>query len=177
MFNNFTETELTNERWKDIDGYDGAYQVSDLGRVRSKYRGDWKVRRPVKDKKGYLTIQLHRNKNKKTYKIHRLVARAFIHNDNIFNDQVNHRNEIKSDNRAVNLEWCTASYNNAYNGLRKRQYHPKPKRSKVNKLYDPNLTYEQNLEIFRANGVECSTRVIHSIRKDLGLVKLTKKNI
>lgn len=161
--------------WKDIEGYDGAYQISDLGRVRSKCRGDWKVRRPVKSKKGYLMIQLHRNKNKKTIAIHRLVASAFIENDSIFNDQVNHRNEIKTDNRAVNLEWCDCRYNNTYNGLRKRQYHPQPKREKVKDLYDPNLTYDQNLEIFRANGIECSTRVINSIRKDLGLVKSTKK--
>ena len=53
MFNNFTETELKNERWKDIDGYDGAYQVSDLGRVRSRKSGEWRVIKPINNGKGY----------------------------------------------------------------------------------------------------------------------------
>ena len=49
----YTDIELKNEKWKDIEGYDGMYQVSDLGRVRSKKYGRWKVLRPQNNNKGY----------------------------------------------------------------------------------------------------------------------------
>lgn len=165
---------LNKEQWRDIDGYDGMYQVSDLGRVRSLKFGKVRVLRPVKSKKGYLTIQLHQN-NRKTYSIHRLVAQTFIPNDDKSKNQVNHIDECKQNNRIWNLEYCTAQYNATYNGLQYRRHHPKYKLNKVKHLYNPNLTYNENLEIFRENGIECSVRVINSIRKDLGLVKSTKK--
>ena len=166
MFNNFTETELTNERWKDIEGYDGMYQVSDLGRVRSKHSGKWKVLRPGKTGSGYLKVNLCKDKQKKNLMIHRLVAQAFIPNDDETKTQINHINEDKEENRFWNLEWCSALYNNTYNDIHHRRI---TKRTKVKDLYDPNLTYDKNLEIFRANGVECSTKVISDIRKCLNL--------
>lgn len=171
----YTEKELEQERWKPIFGYDGMYDVSDLGRVRSKHSGEWKVMKPKKVSGGYLQIELCKDGKNKQSLIHRLVAHAFIENDNIFNTEVNHINEVKIDNRATNLEWCDRRYNNTYNGIRYRQYHPKPKRNKVKDLYNPNLSYRQNLDIFKANGIECSTRVIQDLRIDLGLTKKYKK--
>ena len=86
----YTDIELKNEKWKDIFGYDGAYQVSDLGRVRSLKFGKTRVLRPVKLKSGYLFVNLSKNGKEKMGYIHQLVARHFIENDNIFNTEVNH---------------------------------------------------------------------------------------
>lgn len=168
----YTVAELEQERWKPIFGYDGAYQVSDLGRVRSKKYGRWKVMRQKKIGSGYLSITLSKDGKQEYFYVHRLVASAFIENDNIFNTEVNHRNEVKTDNRASNLEWCDRQYNNTYNDIRYRQYHPKPKRNKIKSIYNQNLSTKQNLEIFKANGIECCDRTIWQLRKDLKLKRV-----
>lgn len=93
------------ETWKEIPGLPGYYQVSDKGRVATLKHG-FRVYRPEKTKTGYYQVCIER----KRYKIHRLVAMAFIPNPNGL-PQINHKNEIKTDNRAENLEWCTAKYN------------------------------------------------------------------
>ena len=104
------------EIWRDVEGYEGLYQVSNLGRVKSlNYRrtGKEKILKPIKIKKQYMNVKLCKNGKLKQYMIHRLVAKAFIPNpDN--KEQVNHINEIKTDNRAENLEWCDRSYNVNY---------------------------------------------------------------
>ena len=100
---------MNTEKWKAIDGYDGMYEVSDLGRVRSRYSGEWKVMRTGTTPNGYLMINLYKDGKGKSVMVHRLVAQAFIENDDKTKNQINHRNECKSDNRAVNLEYCTAS--------------------------------------------------------------------
>ena len=160
------ENNIENEVWRDVDGYDGVYQVSNLGRVRSKKYGDWRVMKGIKDKDGYLRLSLYKDGNRKKFFVHRLVAQAFIPNDDETKTQINHRNEIKSDNRVYNLEYCTPQYNVTYNDLHRRHI---TKRTKVKDLYDPNLTYEQNLEIFKANGFECSRDIIKCLRRDLNL--------
>ena len=170
----FSKTELAQERWKPIFGYDGMYEVSDLGRVRSKYSGEWKVLMFDMDRNGYLKVGLSKYGKVKHFLVHRLVAQAFIENDNIFNTEVNHKDENKQNNRASNLEWCDRSYNNSYNGLQKRRYHPKQfncKRRKLKDLYDHNLNYEQNIDNFKANGIECSRNTVKNLRRDLGLTK------
>lgn len=111
------------EVWKDIKGYEGMYQVSNYGNVRSlDYRrmGAIKVLKPFNDKYGYKAICLVKNKQKHTFTVHRLVAIAFISNPNNY-PCVNHKNEIRDDNRVENLEWCTVKYNTNYGGcLEKR---------------------------------------------------------
>lgn len=169
MIDNFTKEELNNEQWRDIDGYDGMYQVSDLGRVRSHKYGKTRVLRPYKDGNGYFTVDLHQNRQRKTARVHRLVAHAFIPNTDSSKTIINHRNECKSDNRAVNLEWCTIQYNVTYNDIHLRRINCK--RLKIKELYEPNLTYKENLEIFRANGIDCSDDVIKCLRRDLGISK------
>ena len=162
------------EEWKDVEGYDGAYQVSDLGRVRSRKSGEWRVLRSKKHRQGYLQVALCRDGKQKTLYVHRLVASAFIENDDESKTDINHKNEIKSDNRADNLEWCTASYNNAYNGLywkRKGSV-----RRKIAKLYNPDLTITDNLEIFKANGIECNEKTVRKLRNDIGLTKHPVRN-
>ena len=107
------------EIWKDIDGFNGKYQVSNQGNVRTcDYYGKGIKFDLTKTltADGYELVGL----NKKLHYVHRLVAQAFIDNPNYL-PQVNHKNEIKTDNRADNLEWCTVSYNNSY-GSRIHKY-------------------------------------------------------
>ena len=163
----FTDTELANEQWRDIDGYDGMYQVSDLGRVRSLKFGKVRVLRARKNRKGYLRLDLSRDGNRKNASVHRLVAHAFIPNDDDNKTQINHINEDKTDNRAVNLEWCTAQYNSTYNDIHHR--HITYKRDKLKELYEPNLSIDKNLEIFKENGIECCGSTVTQLRKDLNL--------
>lgn len=110
---------MTNEEWRDIEGFEGRYQVSNLGRVRSFARKSYKTPKILKDTHdtdGYCMVNLcdakHGTKNKIS-KVHRLVAKAFIDNPNGF-PEVNHIDENKSNNRADNLEWCTTQYNLTY---------------------------------------------------------------
>ena len=96
------------EVWKPIDGANGQYEVSNMGNLRNS-----KTHRPVKgtpDKKGYLRFRPTINRKKKSFKVHRIVALAFIPNPEN-KPHVNHINGIKSDNRAENLEWVTCKEN------------------------------------------------------------------
>ena len=166
----YTDIELKNEQWRDIFGYDGMYQVSDLGRVRSLKFGKTRVLRPGKNKWGYLQVLLSKGGKCKNYKVHRLVASAFIPNSDENKTQINHIDENKDNNRASNLEWCDSSYNLSYNGLRYRRHHTKPKRTKIKELYRPDLSYRQNLKIFKANGISCSIGTVNNLCRDLGLI-------
>lgn len=93
------------EIWKDIRGYDGFYEVSNLGRVRS-YKVRKRLLKQHKNRYGYLMVTLRKNRKIKTYSTHRLVAESFL--IKIREDlQVNHKNGIKTDNMVQNLEWVT----------------------------------------------------------------------
>lgn len=102
------------EIWKDIPGYEGLYQVSNLGKVKSlyNYRGIGNLLKP-KLKNNYYQVGLRKNNIRKWVSIHRLVAKTFISNPNNL-PQVNHKDENKLNNNADNLEWCSALYNNIY---------------------------------------------------------------
>lgn len=108
---------MTEEIWKDIFGYGGVYQVSNRGRVRSCKRRSWKILKPMKLSNGYESVTLYSDKRNMEY-VHRLVAQAFIPNPNDYL-YVNHKNEVRTDNRVSNLEWCTAFYNNHYSDIYK----------------------------------------------------------
>lgn len=105
------------EVWKDIEDYEGLYQVSNHGRIRSLGHDTWhtgRILKPHLDGKGnYYVICLHKNKTLKHCLVHRLVAQAFIPNPNNL-PCVNHKDEVKTNNRADNLEFCTISYNARY---------------------------------------------------------------
>ena len=102
------------EIWKDIEGFVGLYQVSNLGRTKRLYQNDKeKILKHGSDKDGYLRVNLYKEGKSKQSKVHRLVAKAFIPNpDN--KSQVNHRDENKSNNKVENLEWVTSKENINY---------------------------------------------------------------
>ena len=117
---------LENEIWKDIVGYDGKYQVSNLGRVKNSYNHVMTI---ILDKDGYCQVSLRKtNGNACLKRLHRLVASAFI--PNIENKKyVNHIDGNKKNNNVQNLEWCTNSENiyHAYKiGLRDNSDFYKP---------------------------------------------------
>lgn len=118
------------EIWKDIEGYEGQYQVSNLGRVKTlarltvrpapatktgwrEYRIPEKIMRLRPGTRGYLCVNLRQEEKPVTLMVHRLVAKAFVPNpDNL--PIINHKDENRQNNRADNLEWCTAQYNVTY---------------------------------------------------------------
>ena len=104
---------MNNEVWKDIDEYEGLYQVSNLGRVKSLKRCNDKIMSLRRDKDGYILVNLWKNHERKTFKVHRLVSQTFITNPQNL-PQVNHKDEDKTNNRVENLEWCDSKYNNNY---------------------------------------------------------------
>lgn len=113
------------ETWKSVKGYEGLYEVSSEGLVRSVLRMVWnpgrncyrtqhpRILKTITDPGGYIRVTLSKGGKLKQVLVHRLVAEAFI--PNTYNlPQVNHKNEITSDNRIGNLEWCTNEYNCNY---------------------------------------------------------------
>ena len=118
---------MIKEEWKDILNYEGMYQVSNLGKVRSLDRirrngvndsdiciQKGQMLKQAKQKaSGYMFVSLSKNGITKGFTVHRLVAQAFIPNPNRYGC-VNHKDENRQNNRVDNLEWCTYKYNNNY---------------------------------------------------------------
>ena len=116
---------MLKEVWKDIEGYEGFYQVSNLGRVKSLKRTfirsdgktktfQGKVLKHNVNPKGYKYVNLSCQSKIYSIRIHRLVAKAFLENPNNY-PCINHIDENKLNNNIENLEWCTYQYNNTYN--------------------------------------------------------------
>ena len=159
------------EEWRPIEGYEGLYEVSSYGRVRSldKYvksgYGSYRLRKgkilsPGIRPDGYLFVNLTYNGKHKTITVHRLVAQAFLPNpDNL--SEVNHKDEDKSNNRVENLEWCDRKYNLNYGsrkdkvrdtkikngywtGLSKEEYKKKYYQDTKDKIKDKKKEYMKN---------------------------------
>ena len=139
------------EEWRPIEGYEGLYEVSSYGRVRSLdryvkysngrihlYKG--KVLSPIKDTDGYLKVNLYCNGKNKKCLVHRLISQAFIPNP-LGLPQVNHRDEDKSNNSIDNPEWCTAKYNINYGTARIRS-----RDTKIKNGYWTGLSREEYLK-------------------------------
>jgi hypothetical protein len=112
---------MENEIWRPIAGFEGLYEVSNCGRIKSlarlksgKIRGAHRLEEKIKSQNnnnmGYPCVTLTKDGKKSPYLVHRLVAKAFISNDENL-PVVNHKNGLPSDSRAENLEWCTQKQN------------------------------------------------------------------
>ncbi len=160
------------EVWKPIKGYEGIYEVSSLGRVRSlaRLRIDRMGRRkpiPEKmlkmhDRKGYDSVTLQDMGRKAIMSVHRLVAMAFIPNpDNL--PVINHRDENPKNNQVSNLEWCDISYNTRYGtGVERAQAKHVYHRKAVEQLTKDGqhvATFKGVKEAARATGADASVIV------------------
>lgn len=106
------------EIWKDIEGYEGLYQVSNLGNIKSLRKRidkgkchryfDEKILKPIETNRGYLRVKLCKDRKIKKIRVHRLVAEAFIKRPEL---EVNHIDGNKKNNKAENLEWVTQREN------------------------------------------------------------------
>ena len=132
------------EQWKDIGSYEGLYRVSNLGKVFSvrtnKLLSQWK------DKDGYLRCNLKKHRVVRQASVHRLVAEAFILNPEN-KPQVNHKNGIRHDNGATNLEWCTCLENQQH---KCKVLGYKPPRENIEKMIKGAKRYNSLPEIKRA---------------------------
>lgn len=145
--------DLPNEEWRDIKDFEGLYQVSNYGRVKSyKRNGNFStlIRKPRINKQGYLYLNLHKNNTYKTCKIHRLVCETFI--DCIEHKSwVNHKDGNKLNNMVDNLEWCTPSENatHAYNNNLRKVW------NKGKKYADTKLNKKVNQYDLKGNFIKC----------------------
>lgn len=148
----------TKEEWRSIKGFEGLYEVSNFGNVKSYVENkSGKLMIPGNNQKGYKQLILRKNGKPYSRKVHRLVAEAFVENPSKL-PQINHIDEDKANNKATNLEWCSAKYNANY-GSRKKV------RGKVAYRYDlegnlidvwaTTLDASKELGIARANILEC----------------------
>lgn len=150
------------EEWRDIQGYEGLYQVSNLGRVKSLERMvsfGWshrtiseKILKQFKLNSGYLFVCLKKDGKGKNKTIHRLVAEAFIPNpDNL--PQCNHKDENPLNNCLENLEWCDAKYNCNYG-----THMEKLKKSLSKSINKCVIAYKDGVEVMRFNSVNDAGR-------------------
>lgn len=159
------------EIWKDIKGYEGFYQVSNLGRVRKPIKNGFRYvkssprgsQRSSKTKEKYMGVSLSKNGIRKGFSVHRLVAEAFIQNEHKY-PYINHINGIKDDNRVFNLEWCTQKQNvrHAYDVLNIRNHYGSikqyTKEGEFIKEYDSVREASRKLGIHCGNIVKCANR-------------------
>lgn len=119
---------VVEEVWKDIEGYEGIYQVSSIGEVKSIfYNKKPKILKRSKTTTGYYKVELYKDKNRKSFKVHRLVAKAFILNPES-KPNINHIDGNPLNNHVNNLEWCTQKENVLHaieTGLKKKICIPK----------------------------------------------------
>ena len=136
------------EIFKDIEGYFGLYQISNHGNVKSFHTGKEKILKPSKNHKGYMHVGLSKQGKIKYYLVHRLVAMAFIENPQNL-EQINHRDECKTNNHVTNLEWCTDRYNHNYGTRNQRSA---ASRSKQVLCLETGIIYPSTMEVQRQLG-------------------------
>lgn len=147
---------LKQEIWKPISNYEGLYEVSNNGQIKSVGRyiksnhnntrfQEEKIRKLTVNNKGYVTVRLCKNGKYKTFLVHRLVAETFIPNPYEYNE-VNHKDEDKAHNSVNNLEWCSHDYNIQYSLVSKRKRRRKDKielEQMINEVKQKRLSHRQ----------------------------------
>jgi hypothetical protein len=128
--------------WKDISGYEGKYLVSNTGEIMSLQRGVPRKREIHFDKNKYLITTLHNCGVRKTYKVHRLVAIAFLGEPREGFDQVNHKDYDKQNNNVSNLEWVSVLENNIH-GLITRKKSSLYLRESIEESYKSGATLKE----------------------------------
>ena len=154
---------MNEEIWKDIPNYEGKYQASTLGRIKSlkdNHGNDIeKMLSPIKDKKGYLRINLWKNGKIKQYMVHRLVIITFMGKP-LDNDyySVNHLDENKTNNKLENLQYCTHKFNTNYGTCIERSTKARSKPViGINKINGYICEFESTREAERITGIFHST--------------------
>lgn len=162
------------EIWRDVKDFEGLYQVSNLGRVRSlpryvkaskggTYLKEGCIMRQFELRGHYLQVHLSKDGKKKDMKVHRLVAMAFIPNpDNL--PQINHKDYDRQNNRLENLEWCDAKYNSNYSACHRPKTLPRGKDNKLARpidMFDMQGNYKRSFygaaEACRETGISFSS--------------------
>lgn len=148
--------QKTEEEWRDIVGYEGRYQVSNMGRVRNARNGY--VLKPNLINSGYLVVSLGSRGRKL---IHRIVGEAFLDNPDGL-PCMNHRDYDKLNNNADNLEYCSYSYNNSYGRHKELQSESHIKRLEHNKRCRKVICLESGKVFFSVRDVERQLGINHS---------------
>ena len=161
------------EEWRDIDFYEGLYQVSNLGRVKSLGNDKTKKEKILKfgkNKNGYLIVVLCKNGKRKNSKVHRLVATAFIDNPSNFT-MINHKDEDKTNNIVDNLEFCDAKYNLNYGTCQQRRV------ANIDwKAFQEKRVANTRKSVGRKNAEKLSKQV-YQYSKDGNLIKIWKSTM
>lgn len=152
---------MEKEIWRAIKGYEGLYEVSNFGRVRSldrivdtnivnvnKRLHKGKILKPSQKENGYLVVNLSKKSKSKRFYIHRLVAFEFQDEcgEWFFGAVVNHKDENRYNNKSSNLEWCTQKYNLNCNDTARLKVAPKLRKTDDEKKETQRLYYEKNKE-------------------------------
>lgn len=154
------------EIWAEVYGFDHLYEISNLGRLRTKFAGkrgytkEYRIIEPLNNGKGYLRFNLRLNGKQKTAYVHRLVAEAFISNPNGYKE-INHKDENKANNCSDNLEWCNHLYNQNYGTLGERVG---TIRKKKIRCIESGIIYDSLTEASKAMSV-CSTAINNCLKK------------
>lgn len=147
---------MIEEQWLDISGYEGLYQISNFGRVKSFYFKNPRILKPHKVKE-YSNVELYKNKKKKQFYIHRLVMENFCPIENMNVLDVNHKDEDKSNNHISNLEWMTHKDNLNYGSraekARMKMQGKNSSRSKKVRCIEKDVIYEALREAERQLGI------------------------
>jgi hypothetical protein len=150
------------EVWKDIPNYEGLYQISNRGKVKSFCRKNTIILKGEIDRNGYERVILCKGKQHKSWTIHRLVGLTFLSNPHNY-PQINHKDENKLNNNVDNLEWCTASYNNSYNDRMKR-IGKKSSITKKGKHFSPRTEFKKGDNVKKVRCVELN-KIYNSIKE------------
>lgn len=167
------------EKWKLISKTNNLYAVSTLGRIMS--MRDGRIMKTTITNKGYELVITHVDGKQKGYTVHRLVAEAFLPNENNY-PVINHKDENPLNNNVNNLEWCSSSYNNTYNDIHikngiKRRGRPAHNKMKTTKKYENKevLMLTKNNEIIKIfNTVSEASHYISELYGDKQATALSK---